>query len=53
MRTNKTKKHYRITLEYANGMTKTVDVQACSLEVAQRRALKRNPNAIVQLKRAA
>lgn len=45
MRTKQSKKPFSITLEYENGLTKTVMVRAVSREVAEKRALKRNPNA--------
>lgn len=45
MRTKKSKSLHNITLEYENGMTKTVKVRAVSREVAEKRAIKRNPNA--------
>lgn len=45
MRTKKSKKLFSIVLEFENGMTRTVSVRAVSREVAEARALKRNPNA--------
>ncbi len=45
MRTKKSKKLFTITLEYANGVTRTVQVRAATREVAENRALKRNPSA--------
>lgn len=36
---------YNITVKFANGMTRTVTVKAASREVAEKRALKRNPSA--------
>jgi hypothetical protein len=46
MQTKKSQRHHRIVLEYANGMTRTVSVRASTREVAEERALKRNPNAV-------
>jgi hypothetical protein len=45
MKTKSKSRLYRIELEYDNGMTRTVSVKASSREVAEDRALKRNPNA--------
>lgn len=45
MRTKKSKQMFKIELVYENGMTRTVPVRATSREVAERRALKRNPGA--------
>lgn len=45
MRTKKSKKLFSIVLEFENGMTRTVKVRAASREVAEARALKRNPSA--------
>lgn len=45
MRTKKSKKLFTIVLVYENDMTRTVKVRAVSREVAENRALKRNPNA--------
>lgn len=45
MRTKVTKRLYQITLVYENGMTRRVPVKAASREVAEERALKRNPGA--------
>lgn len=36
---------YKITIEYENGDTKVVPVKASTREVAEERAMKRNPNA--------
>lgn len=52
MRPKQTKKLHHVTLVYENNMTRTVSVKAISREVAEKRALKRNPNAI-GVKRAA
>jgi hypothetical protein len=46
MRTAKTKIPYNVVLVFENGLTRTVMVQAVSRETAERKALKRNPNAI-------
>jgi hypothetical protein len=43
--TKKTKRHYRLVVEFANGMTRTVDVKARDRETAEKRALKFHPNA--------
>jgi hypothetical protein len=51
MRQSSKKRLFRIVLQYENGMTRTVPVKASSREVAEERALKRNPNA-VGIKRA-
>lgn len=45
MQTKKQQRYYRITLEYKNGLTRVVSVKASSREVAEERAMKRNPNA--------
>lgn len=46
MKTKKKSQLYQITLVYANNMTRRIPVKASSREVAEARALKRNPNAI-------
>lgn len=46
MRSKQSKKLYYITLEYPKGLSKSVAVRAVTREVAERRALKRNPSAI-------
>jgi hypothetical protein len=46
MRAKKEKKLFHITLVYENNMTRTVKVQAKSRDIAETRALKRNPNAV-------
>jgi hypothetical protein len=46
MRTKTKQRHFRVVLEYANGMTRAVSVKASRRDVAEDRALKRNPNAI-------
>lgn len=45
MRTKSKSKPYTVVLVYANNMTRTVQVKASSREIAEDRALKRNPNA--------
>jgi len=45
MRTKKSKKLFSIEVVFENGMTRTVKVRAVSREVAENRALKRNPSA--------
>jgi hypothetical protein len=42
----RTKQLYRIPLEFANGMTRTVKVKATSRENAETRALKFHPTAV-------
>lgn len=42
----KSKKLYRIPLEFKNGVERTVKVKAASRETAEARALKFHPNAI-------
>lgn len=44
-RVKKKSQLYRITLTYENGMTRSVPVKASSREIAEDRALKRNPAA--------
>jgi hypothetical protein len=39
-------KVYRITLEFAGGIYRTVKAKGTDLQVAERRALKHHPNAI-------
>jgi hypothetical protein len=46
MRKQKSQKSYQLTLEFPNHMTRVVRVKAASREVAERRALKRNPGAV-------
>lgn len=46
MRIKKSTKLFNIVLVYANGMTRTVPVRATTREIAERRAMKRNPNAV-------
>ena len=46
MQNKKTSRVYQITLVYENNLTRDVKVRAKSREVAEKRALKRNPNAI-------
>lgn len=45
MRTKKSKQLFNIELLYENGMTRTVKVRATTREIAEKRALKRNPSA--------
>lgn len=45
MQKKKSKQLYRIPIEFANGMTRTVKVKATSRENAEARALKFHPNA--------
>lgn len=37
---------FRVVIVYENGMTRTVQVKASTREIAEERALKRNPNAV-------
>jgi hypothetical protein len=46
MRSRPGQKLFRVVLQYPNEMTRTVTVKASSREVAESRALKRNPRAI-------
>lgn len=46
MRTKSSQKVYTIELEYPLGITKLVKVKASKLEIAEDRALKRNPPAL-------
>lgn len=46
MRQKKVQKLYHIELEYPNGLSRTIPVRASSKEIAEKRALKRNPSAI-------
>lgn len=46
MQKQKMKKLYNVTIYYPNQTFRTVKVKAVSLEVAERRALKRNPGAL-------
>lgn len=45
MQAKSQKKPYEVTLEYPTGVTRTVKIKAVSREVAERRALKFNPQA--------
>lgn len=45
MQLKKTKRPYTVVLVFLNDVTRSVIVQATSREVAETRALKRNPNA--------
>lgn len=46
MQQGKKQQHFRITLEFDKGMTRTVNVRAASREVAEARAVKRHPSAL-------
>lgn len=46
MRQKSAKQLHRITLEYANGVTREVKAKATSRELAEKQALKRNPGAL-------
>jgi hypothetical protein len=46
VRAKKEKKLFHIVLVYENNLTRTVQVKAKDREVAENRALKRNPGAI-------
>lgn len=46
MRIPTKQKVYKITLLYANGMTRTVTAKGSTKEIAEQRALKHNPNAV-------
>lgn len=46
MQTKKSKRLYAIVLEFENGVTRSVKVRAVTREIAEKRALKRNPSAI-------
>lgn len=45
MQTKKSKQVFTIVLVYENEMTRSVKVRATTREIAERRALKRNPSA--------
>lgn len=45
VRHKKAKKLFHVTLAYDNNLTRTVKVKASTREVAEDRALKRNPSA--------
>jgi hypothetical protein len=45
MQARKSKRLYRIVVEFANGVTRTVAVRAVTREVAENKALKFHPNA--------
>jgi len=45
MQTKKSKQLFAIVLVYENEMTRTVKVRATTREIAEKRALKRNPSA--------
>lgn len=46
MRVGSQKKLYHVVVVFPNGMTRTVKVKAVSREIAEKRALKFQPNAI-------
>lgn len=46
MRLRKNQKHFIILLEFRHGVTREIHVRASSREIAERRALKHNPEAI-------
>jgi hypothetical protein len=46
MRLRESKKLFNVVLVFQNDVTRTVTVKAISREVAESRALKRNPSAI-------
>ena len=46
MRSRSTKRLFTVVLIFANNVTRTVHVKASDREVAENRALKRNPNAV-------
>ena len=45
MQTKKSKRLFHVTVEYENGMTRTVKVRAVTRELAEKRALKFHPTA--------
>ena len=45
MRTKRSKQLFSIVLFFENNITRTIKVRATSREIAERRALKRNPSA--------
>lgn len=45
MQLQKKSQPYKIILEFPKGITRSIDVKAASREVAEHRALKRNPSA--------
>jgi hypothetical protein len=45
MQTKKSKRLYHITVEYENGVTRTVKIRAVTREIAEQKALKFHPNA--------
>ena len=46
MRPKPSKRLYNIVLVFANDVTRTVKVKASDRDIAERRALKRHPNAV-------
>jgi len=45
MRTKKSKRLFHVTVEFENGMTRTVKIRAVTREIAEHRALKFHPSA--------
>jgi len=45
VQTKKSKRLFHVTVEYENGMTRTVKVRAVTRELAEKRALKFHPTA--------
>lgn len=52
MRTPKKQQLFKVALEFPGPMTRTIQVKASSREVAEARALKRNPSAFGVARRA-
>lgn len=52
MRSPKKQQLFKVALEFPGPITRTIQVKASSREVAERRALKRNPAAIAVARRA-
>lgn len=46
MQMKKSQRLFKITVEYGDGKTRTLDVKATTREVAEQRALKRAPSAV-------
>lgn len=46
MRIKKSKRLYNITVEFENGLTRTVKIRAVTRAIAEKRALKFHPNAL-------
>jgi hypothetical protein len=45
MQTRKSKRLYHVTVEFNNGVTRTVKVRAVTREIAEKKALKFHPHA--------